>query len=250
VPQYPGLQHFSKPFDSLKCGSWQGEEIRGTIRTLAVHCASILVCSKDDGKTAVETASDEMVMGAVRALCEFSLLVSPQNHSDLSLKELDDALKRYSQKKAILQEQKMLKSAKAKVNDLLATESNQLCEPRIDKIRAAMEALAYGAEKVSLTNCRQFQVRLNRNRQAPTISSDADRQTAIARLEHEIHQVTHAKRKLFDKSFQHHQRQLLLEIGTKATGPKCIFTKRLAARKPAAKGKAYRVANMTADTRL
>jgi len=83
------------------------------IRTLAMNCAPILVCSKDDGKTAVETASNEMVMGAVRVLCEFSLLVTQQNHSDLFLKALDDALKRFYQKKGIFQEQKMSKSAKA-----------------------------------------------------------------------------------------------------------------------------------------
>ena len=65
------------------------------IRKLAVKCAPILVCSMDDGKTAAETASDEMVMGVVWSLCEFSLLVSQQNHSDLSLKALDDALKRF-----------------------------------------------------------------------------------------------------------------------------------------------------------
>jgi hypothetical protein len=33
----------------------------------------------DDGKTVAETASDEMVIGAVRALYEFSLLVSQQD---------------------------------------------------------------------------------------------------------------------------------------------------------------------------
>jgi len=68
------------------------------IRTLTVNCAPILVCSTDDRKTAAETASDEMVMGAVQALCEFSLLVSQQNHSDLSLQALDDTLKRFYQK--------------------------------------------------------------------------------------------------------------------------------------------------------
>jgi len=63
------------------------------IRTLAQNCAPVLVSSKDVRKTAAETASDEMVMGAAWALCEFSLLVSQQNHSDLSLKALDNALK-------------------------------------------------------------------------------------------------------------------------------------------------------------
>jgi len=116
VPRYPGLQRFSKPLDSMKRSFWKGKEIRGVIRTLSVNCAPILDCSKDDGKTAAETASDEMVMGAVRALCEFSLLVSQQNHSDLSLTALDNALKRFHKKKGAIREQKLLKSAKAKVD--------------------------------------------------------------------------------------------------------------------------------------
>jgi len=60
----------------LESGTGQGKEIRGMIRTLAVNSAPIFVCSTDDGNTAAETASDEMVMGALRALCEFSLPVS------------------------------------------------------------------------------------------------------------------------------------------------------------------------------
>ena len=205
VPRDPGFQHFSKPFDSLQSGTWQGKEIHGMIRTLAVVCARILVCSKDVGKTAMETASDEMAMGAVRASCEYSLLVSQQNHSDLSLKALDDALKRFYQIPGILQEQKMSKSVKAKVDDLLATESCQLREQKIHTIRAAMEALVYGAEQVSSSKCRQFQLRLNRARQAATTWSDADYQKVIERLEREIYQITPAKRKLFDKLFQHYE---------------------------------------------
>jgi hypothetical protein len=73
----------------------------------------------------------------------------------------------------------MSKSAKAKVDDLLVTESHQLREHKIHKIRAAMEALVYGAEKVSTTKRRLFQVRLNRARQAATTWTDADHQKAI-----------------------------------------------------------------------
>jgi len=62
------------------------------IRTLAVLCPPLLDDSKTDEKTAVEGAYDEMVMGAVWALCEFSLLVSQHNYSDPSLTELDDTL--------------------------------------------------------------------------------------------------------------------------------------------------------------
>jgi hypothetical protein len=144
----------------------------------------------------------------------------------------------------------MSKSAKAKVDDLLATESHQLREQKIHKIRAAIEALVYGAEKVSSTKRRQFQVRLNRARQAATTWSDADRQKAIERLEREIHQVTPAKRTLFDKLFQHHERQLLQEVGTKGTGPRSKFAKQLALMKTAAEDEVYGAANMTADKRL
>jgi len=69
VPRYPGLQHFTTPFDSFKRGTWQGKEIRGMIRTLEVNCAPILDCSHDAGKTMAETASDAMVIGAMPALC-------------------------------------------------------------------------------------------------------------------------------------------------------------------------------------
>jgi len=73
-------------------------------------------------------ASDDMVMGAMRALCAFSLHESQQNHSDLSLKAVDDALMRFYWKKGIFRDQKMSKSAKATVNELLASESLQLRE--------------------------------------------------------------------------------------------------------------------------
>ena len=214
-------------------------------RTLAVNCVPILVWSKNDGKTAAETASDEMVMGAVRALGDFSLLVSQQNHLDQSLNSLDDALKQFYQKKGIFREQEMSKSANAKLDDMLATESHLLHQEMIHKICAAKEALMYGADKVSTSKRRQFQVRLNRAQQAATTCSDADDQKAIERLEREIHQVTPAKRKLFDKCFQYYERQLLREAWTKATGPRGKFAKELTTRKGAAEDKGYEAANVT-----
>jgi len=56
----------------------------------------------------------------------------------------------------------MSKSAKAQVDELLARESHQLLEQKIHKIRGAMKVQVYGAEKVTTTKRRQFQVRLNR----------------------------------------------------------------------------------------
>jgi hypothetical protein len=43
----------------------------------------------------------------------------------------------------------MSKSAKAKLDDKLATETHQLREHKIHKIHVAMEVLVYGAEKVT-----------------------------------------------------------------------------------------------------
>jgi hypothetical protein len=163
----------------LKSGTWQGKVIHGMIRTLAVNCAPILHCSTYYGKTAAQTPTNEMVMGAVWAVCQFCVLVSQQNHFDLSLNALDDALKQFCQQQGIFRDQTMSKSVKATVDDLLATESDQLGEQKILKTHAAMEALVYGAEKVSTTKHRQFQLRLNSARQALTTWSDADCKKAI-----------------------------------------------------------------------
>ena len=59
--------------------------------------------------------------------------------------------------------------------------------------------------------------------------------------------MTSAKCKLFDKLFIHHERQLLQEVGTKATCPRSIFAKKLAQIKTAAEEEVDGVANMTAD---
>ena len=227
IPQYLGLQRFSKPFDSMKCRSLKGKEIWGMLRALAVNCAPILDCSKDVGKTPAETASYEMVMGAVRALCEFSLLVSQQNHSDLSLTALDDALKRSYKKYGAFWEQNISKSANAKVDEQLARESHQLREQKIHNIRAAMEVQVYGAQKVTTTKQREFQVRLNSAWQAATSWSGADRQSAKEQLERKIHQVTPVKHEIFDIIFWHHKWQLLQEVGTKATGLRSTCAKNL-----------------------
>jgi hypothetical protein len=91
------------------------------IRTLAVNCAPFLDCSKDDRKTAVENASNDMVVGAVQAFSQFSLLVPRQNRSDLPLTALDDTLNRFYQTKDIFRELRIPKSAKAKHDDQSAT---------------------------------------------------------------------------------------------------------------------------------
>jgi len=92
-----------------------------------------------------------MVMGELRALCWFSLLVSQQNHSDLLFKALDDALKPFYQNNGNLQEQRITMSANANVHGLLAMESHELRKEKIYKMNTAMDALVYGAQKISTT---------------------------------------------------------------------------------------------------
>ena len=158
-------------------------------------------------------------------------------------------MRRVYKKKGAFREQKMSKSAKAKVDEQLATESHQLREQTIHKTCTAIEVLVYGAEKVTTSKRRQFQLRLKIARQAATKWSEADRERAIEQLEREIHQMTPVKPKLFDKLLQHHQRQLLQEVGTKATGPRSTFAKKLAQMKTAAEEEVYGAINMTADER-
>jgi len=231
----------------MKLSSWQGKEIRGIIRTLGVNCTLTLDSSNDDGKTAADRASDKLVLGAVRALCECSLLVSQQNHSDPSPTALDDTLNSLHMKKVGFWEYQLSKTAKTKLDELLARESHLVREQNIDTICAAIETQVYVAEKVTTIKKRQFPVRLNTAKQVATLCSDADWQSAKEWLEYKIYQVTPGKRKLFDKVFQPHQQQPLLEFGTKVTGPRCAFLKKLAPMKGAADDENYGIANMTAD---
>jgi hypothetical protein len=62
--------------------------------------------------------------------------------------------------------------------------------------------------------------------------------------------VTRAIRKLFDKLFQHHEQQLLQEVGTKATGPRSIFCMQLTQIKTTADDEPDRAANMSANKQL
>jgi hypothetical protein len=69
-------------------------------------------------------------------------------------------------------------------------------------------------------------------------------------LERKIHYVTPAKPNLFDKLFQHHERQQLLEAATQATDPRSKFAIELALTMAAAEDEVDGAANRTADKRL
>jgi len=119
VPQYLRLQRVSRPFHWVNNSSWKWKEIRAMNRLLAVNCTPILDSTLDDRNTAVETASNEMAMGVVWALCEFALLVSWHNHLEQSLPALDNALMHCYKIKGAFQVEKMSNSAKPIVDELL-----------------------------------------------------------------------------------------------------------------------------------
>jgi len=144
VPWYLGPQRFSTPFHSSKSGSSQGKEICGMIRRLAMNCAPILFWSNGEGITETGTASDTMVLGAVHAFCEFSIL-SQHIHSDLFLKALDNVLTRFYQTPDIYGEQWMAKCVKARLNKLVGMESHLPRKQKIQIILTALEVHGVGA---------------------------------------------------------------------------------------------------------
>jgi hypothetical protein len=83
-----------------------------------------------------------------------------------------------------------------------------------------------------------------------TTWSDADHQKAIEQLEGKIHEVTDAKHKYFDELFKRHERQLLQEVGTKATGHTSNFAKDVALMRDTTENDAYGVASTSANKRL
>ena len=191
--------------------------------------------------------SDEVVFGAVQALCEFSLLAREQNHSNPSLPALDNVLKRFYKTKVAFREQQMSKSAKANVDHLLARESYELQEQKIHKLHAVIEIQLYEADKVTTSKQKQFLVRLNRAQHVATISSAVDLQRAVEQLEPDIQQVPQDQHYCFNGLFEQNLRKLLQEVRTKATGSRNTFAKILAQIKTAVQEKVYRVVNMTAD---
>jgi hypothetical protein len=68
------------------------------MRKLATNLASITDFSKNYSKTVNDAACDEMSTVAVHALCENSLLLSQQNHSDVFIILLDEVLKQFCEK--------------------------------------------------------------------------------------------------------------------------------------------------------
>jgi len=171
----------------MKSSLCEGKGPWGNIRILAVNWKPILAWSKDEETTLAETAPDEYITEAVRPLCEFSPLVSQQNHTNGTLTALHDTQKWLYKKNGAFRAQQMLKPAKAQLNEQFARESHQLWGQQILKICAAMEVDVYRIEMITIPKLRQSQVLLNGACQLAKTWSQADWQRATERFEREIH---------------------------------------------------------------
>lgn len=136
----------------IETSAWQGSEVWGICRKVAITCDPLSLSSNDNEKTVVGSALDEMVIGAVYILCEFSLLVSSQNHHDLSLKALDNPLNNFAKKMHSVQLQKVSQSAKPKVDEMLTSESYLLNRQKIDQHFAAVKVYVTQAAKPTIRN--------------------------------------------------------------------------------------------------
>jgi len=108
VPHDLGLQPLSQPLPSPKSGSCQGNDICGMIRISERNYTWILTSSKNHRKAMGDTAPDDMVMGAVQALCEFCVHLSQQNDYDLSHKAVDNSLTWFFMTNCVFWEPKIL----------------------------------------------------------------------------------------------------------------------------------------------
>jgi len=100
APHYASLQCVLKPCDSLKSTVLQWNTFNRKIKWLAVNCTRIVVCSYVEQKHVVELAFDNIIIEEVYALCKFALLVSHQNHINLSVELLDDPVMNLYQKES------------------------------------------------------------------------------------------------------------------------------------------------------
>jgi len=99
-------------------------------RTLGVKCTQNYNCFKSAGTGESKRASDRIAMGVLRVFCKLSLLVSPGNHSELSIDVLEDMDSQSFKLILVLWELNVWKSAKAKVDKLWTTQFLQLLQPK------------------------------------------------------------------------------------------------------------------------
>jgi hypothetical protein len=224
VPSYPGLARFTKTFDSLKSGSWQGKEIREMLRSLSVLCAPLL-SSDVRGKTQFEKESDIEVMKTIRALSEFCLLTSQRTHSDISLKYLDTALNSFYKCKVVFTRQRATEASRKKVETAYETQAAAKKADFIEKITRSLQAEFY---RTTPRQRNVFQARLDTERQRTAVWDLQQKAQVVVQLEEELFGATGASRVVFHRLFNASKERLGSQLGPRSgRGPRSKFAKDL-----------------------
>jgi hypothetical protein len=224
VSHYPGLTRFSKTFDSLKSGSWQGKEIREMLRSLSALCAPLL-SSDLRGKTELEKESDIEVMKTIRALTEFCLLTSQRTHSDISLKYLDAALDTFYKCKVVFTRQRATEASRKKVEKAFQLQEAAKKAAFIEKITRSLQAKYY---RTTPHQRKIFQERLESEHQRTAVWDPQEKTQVVLELEEELFGATGASRVVFDRLFNASKDRLESQLGPHSgRGPRSKFAKDL-----------------------
>lgn len=243
VPHYPDMLRFSKPFDALKNGTWQGKEIREMLRSLGAICAPLL-SSDSPGKTSTERASDIEVMKTIRALVEFTLLSRQRAHSQISLRYLEEALKRFYRCKVVFAQQRATAARRARLEKNYCTQATEAKEAAVEKFEASLQSQIYGA---TTAQRRIFRARLKKEIDLSRIWSAPAKALAERALDRSIFDATEMKRRRFEELYRDAHDRLVsqLRAGT-SRGPKSKFARDLAQECLAVKTAVYGRSRVTA----
>ena len=225
VPHYPKMLRFSKPFDALKKGTWQGKEIREMLRSLGAVCAPLL-SSDTPEKNPTERTSDVEVMKTIRALVEFALLSRQRAHSTISLRYLQEALERFYRCKVVFSPQRASVARKACLERDYSTQATEAKEAAMERFEASLQSEIYGA---TAAQRRTFLARLKEELEALSIWSAPHKALAEQELDRSIFGATANKRRQFEELYQEALERLESRLRAGASrGPKSKFARDLA----------------------
>ena len=156
VPHYPKMLHFSKTFDALKNGTWQGKEIPEMLKYLGAICAPLLSSDAPE-KTPSKRVSDVEIMKTIRALVAFTLLSHQRAQSSISLRYLEQALERFYRLKVVFSPQRATAARKPRLERDYITQATKAKEEAMENFVASLQSEIY---RVTVAQRRTVQKRL------------------------------------------------------------------------------------------
>lgn len=201
---YPITQYLSELFNSSKTDTSQGNAISGIVRTVAANCTLIVVSSTEDANNAAGTASDNILLGAVQALCKYFLHFNKHNHSALFLAALDITLKQFIECRTFYRVEN-IEVCKCENKDTVGNRIPSVQELKIPNSGAAIEVFENVAENLSTTKHIQFEIYLYMPQQPASQWSCTDSERLQDHYYYLMDNVILTKWDHCNKSFEHHK---------------------------------------------